>query len=269
MSPPTKLSQTKIPEITLFFWITKITATTLGETGGDLLAQTMKVGYAVSTIIFLGVMLASLVGQLRAKRFSPALYWTVIATTSMAGTTISDYMDRTLKLGYLRGSAFLVVLLVASLVFWKVKFGDLSITGVNRFSIELMFWTTVLVANTLGTALGDWLSDNTGLGFGRATVVIIALIALTAYLHFRTSINKVVLFWAGFVLIQPFGATAGDLWTKKASIGGMGFPTYYASGILLGILVLCVVLSNAVDGGSGAETASELGDELVLDVARA
>src|SRR5439155_8836559 len=132
-----------------------------------------------------------------------------------------------------------------------------------------MFWTTVLIANTLGTALGDWLSDNTGLGFGRATLVIIALLGFVALLHFGTQVNKVVLFWAGFVLIQPFGATAGDLWTKKPSIGGMGFPTYYASGILLGILILCVVLSNSVDGGSEAAVGSDLGDEFVLDVAGA
>jgi uncharacterized membrane-anchored protein len=244
MSTPTRLSQTKIPEITLFFWITKITATTLGETGGDLLAQTMNVGYAVSTLILLGVMLASLVGQLKVRSFSPALYWTVIATTSMAGTTISDYMDRTLKFGYYKGSAILVVLLVAALVFWRVWFGSLSIARVTRFSMELMFWTTVLIANTLGTALGDWLSDNTGLGFGRATIVITALIGFTALLHFRTNINKVVLFWIGFVLIQPFGATAGDFWTKKPSIGGMGYPTYYASAILLAVLVVFVLLSS-------------------------
>src|SRR2546421_6400789 len=152
---PTQLSQTKIPEITLFFWITKITATTLGETGGDLLAQTMKIGYAVSTVILLGIMFATLAAQLRVRGFSPAVYWTVIATTSMAGTTISDYIDRTLKWGYYKGSVVLVLLLVSALLFWKAKFGSLSIAGVNRFSLELTFWTTVLIANTLGTALGD------------------------------------------------------------------------------------------------------------------
>jgi uncharacterized membrane-anchored protein len=244
------MSKTKIPEITVFFWITKIVATTLGETGGDLLAQTMKVGYAVSTLILLAIMLTTLVGQLRLKTFSPALYWTVIATTSMAGTTISDYIDRTLQWGYYKGSVVLVALLIAALLFWKARFGSLSIGRVNRFPLELTFWTTVLIANTLGTALGDWLSDNTGLGFGRATLVITALLAFVAFLHFRTALNKVVLFWAGFVLIQPFGATAGDLWTKKPSIGGMGFPTYYASAVLAAVLIAFVVLS-------GANTAAE------------
>src|SRR5438270_7663882 len=257
----TQLTRTKIPEITVFCWITKIIATTLGETGGDLLAQTMKVGYAVSTVILLGIMLATLIGQLRGKTFSPALYWTVIATTSMAGTTISDYIDRTLHWGYYKGSVVLVALLVSALLFWRAKFGSLSIAGVNRFSLELTFWTTVLIANTLGTALGDWMSDNTGLGFGRATLVITALLGFVALLHFRTSVNKVVLFWAGFVLIQPFGATAGDLWTKNPAIGGMGFPTYYASAVLAAILVFFVVMSGSDTVGAAED------DALALDAA--
>ena len=250
----TRLTQTKIPEITVFFWITKITATTLGETGGDLLAQTMKVGYAVSTLILLGIMLSTLVGQLRIRSFSPALYWTVIATTSMAGTTISDYIDRTLHWGYYKGSVVLVALLVSALLFWRAKFGSLSIAGVNRFSLELTFWTTVLIANTLGTALGDWMSDNTGLGF-------------VALLHFRTSVNKVVLFWAGFVLIQPFGATAGDLWTKNPTIGGMGFPTYYASAVLTVILIGFVLMSGSNALGESAEPSEVEEGVMALDVA--
>jgi uncharacterized membrane-anchored protein len=257
------LSETKIPEVTLLFWVMKIAATTLGETGGDLLAQTMKIGYAVSTLILLAIMVTTLVGQLRLRKFSPALYWTVIATTSMAGTTISDYIDRTLKWGYYKGSVVLVALLVAALVFWKAKFGSLRITGVNRLSLELMFWTTVLIANTLGTALGDWLSDNTGLGFGRATLVISALLGFVAFLHFRTTVNKVVLFWAGFVLIQPFGATAGDLWTKKATIGGMGFPTYYASVILAAVLVFFLLVTDQAPAAAPGEPAQEL---MALDV---
>jgi len=243
-STRTTSAATKIPQVTLVFWVMKIAATTLGETGGDLLAQTMKIGYAVSTLILLGIMFATLAGQLRVRRFSPALYWTVIATTSMAGTTISDYIDRTLKWGYYKGSVVLVLLLVASLAYWKAKFGSLSISRVNRFSLEVMFWTTVLIANTLGTALGDWMSDNTGLGFGRATLVITALLGLVALLHFRTAVNKVALFWAGFVLIQPFGATAGDFVTKSRDIGGNGFPTYYASAVLTAVLIALIVTTN-------------------------
>jgi uncharacterized membrane-anchored protein len=259
---PGTTAATKIPQVTLVFWVMKIAATTLGETGGDLLAQTMKIGYAVSTLILLGIMFATLAAQLRVRRFSPALYWTVIATTSMAGTTISDYIDRTLKWGYYKGSVVLVVLLVAALVVWKNRFGSLSISGVNRFPVEVMFWTTVLIANTLGTAGGDWLSDNTGLGFGRATLVITALLAFVALLHFRTSINKVVLFWAGFVLIQPFGATAGDVVTKSPSIGGMGFPTYYASAVLTAVLVGLIVATRTKPAAPPAIAAPALDDEL-------
>jgi uncharacterized membrane-anchored protein len=161
----------------------------------------------------------------------------------------------------------LVILLIAALLFWKARFGSLSIAGVNRFSLELMFWTTVLIANTLGTALGDWLSDNTGLGLGRATLVITALLGIVALLYFRTAVNRVVLFWAGFVLIQPFGATAGDLWTKKPAIGGMGFPTYYASAILAAIVILFVAMSGSKTAGEGQVTA-EIGDGgMALDVA--
>jgi uncharacterized membrane-anchored protein len=263
----TKLSQTKIPEITAVFWVTKIVATTLGETGGDLLAQTMKIGYAVSTLLLLGIMLATLVGQLRLPRFSPALYWTVIATTSMAGTTISDYIDRTLHWGYYKGSMVLVALLVTALLFWKAKFGSISISRVNRFPVELMFWTTVLIANTLGTALGDWLSDNTGLGFARATLVITALLGFVALLHFRTAVSKVALFWAGFVLIQPFGATAGDLWTKSPAIGGTGFPTYYASAVLAAVLIGFVLLSGSTAIGDSEPSSDFDEGVLSLDVA--
>ena len=161
----------------------------------------------------------------------------------------------------------LVALLVSALLFWRAKFGSLSIAGVNRFSLELTFWTTVLIANTLGTALGDWMSDNTGLGFGRATLVITALLGFVALLHFRTSVNKVVLFWAGFVLIQPFGATAGDLWTKNPAIGGMGFPTYYASAVLTVILIGFVLMSGSNALGESAEPSEVEEGVMALDVA--
>jgi uncharacterized membrane-anchored protein len=262
----TRLSPTKLPEVTLFFWIMKISATTLGETGGDLLAQTLKVGYAVSTLILLSVFLVSLTVQLRARRFSPALYWTVIVSTSTAGTTISDYMDRTLKLGYARGTMILVSLLVTALAFWKVRFGSISIARVHGFELELMYWTTILCSNTLGTALGDYLSDSSGLGFGGGALLIASVIGVVAVLHFRTDVNKVVLFWAAFVLTRPLGATVGDLFTKSPAKGGLGFGTYGASAVLLAILVALVVKSNRSLAG---EAPSELGDDLVLDVARA
>ena len=172
------LTATKLPQITLVFWIMKIAATTLGETGGDMLAQTLNVGYFVSTLILISVFLVSLIIQLRARKFMPALYWTVIVSTSTAGTTISDYMDRSLKLGYAKGTLILVSLLVSALVFWKVKFGSISIAMVSGFELELMYWTTILCSNTLGTALGDYLSDSSGLGFGTygASAVLLGIL---------------------------------------------------------------------------------------------
>jgi uncharacterized membrane-anchored protein len=234
----------KLPQITLIFWVMKIAATTLGETGGDMLAQTLNVGYAISTLILLSVFLVTLVIQLRARKFSPALYWLVIVSTSTAGTTISDYMDRTLKLGYAKGTLILVSLLISALAFWKVKFGSISINRVNGFELELMYWTTILCSNTLGTALGDYLSDSSGLGFGGGALLIASVIAVIAVLHFRTQINKMVLFWAAFVLTRPLGATVGDLFTKPHSKGGLGFGTYGATAVLVAVLVALIVKTN-------------------------
>jgi uncharacterized membrane-anchored protein len=259
----TRLTQSKLPEVTLLFWIMKISATTLGETGGDLLAQTLKVGYAVSTLILLGIFLVSLVVQLRARRFSPALFWTVIVSTSTAGTTISDYMDRTLELGYARGTMILVSLLVTALVFWKLRFGSISIARVNGFELELMYWTTILCSNTLGTALGDYLSDSSGLGFGGGALLISSVIGLIAVLHCRTNIDKVVLFWAAFVLTRPLGATVGDLFTKPPSKGGLGFGTYGASAVLLAILVGLIMKTNRALSGAAPSRSDDEG--LVLD----
>ena len=261
----TRMTQTKLPEVTLFFWIMKISATTLGETGGDLLAQTLKVGYAVSTLILLSVFLVSLIVQLRARRFSPALYWTVIVSTSTAGTTISDYMDRTLKLGYARGTLILVSLLITALTFWKVRFGSISIARVSGFELELMYWMTILCSNTLGTALGDYLSDSSGLGFGGGALLIASVIALIAVLHFKTGINRVVLFWAAFVLTRPLGATVGDLFTKPPAKGGLGFGTYGASAVLLAILVGFIVKTNRTLAGVTPSQVEE--GVLALDVA--
>jgi uncharacterized membrane-anchored protein len=259
----TRTTPTKLPQVTLMFWIMKISATTLGETGGDLLAQTLKVGYAVSTLILLSVFLVSLAAQLRARRFSPALYWTVIVSTSTAGTTISDYMDRTLKLGYARGTMILISLLVTALVFWKLRFGTISIARVDGFELELMYWITILCSNTLGTALGDYLSDSSGLGFGGGALLIATVIAVVAALHFWTDINKVVLFWAAFVLTRPLGATVGDLFTKSPAKGGLGFGTYGASAVLLAILIGLIVKTNrSLAGGAPSEAADE---GLVLD----
>ncbi len=233
----------KLPRITLAFWVMKICATTLGETAGDLLSMTLRVGYLASTLILLGLFLVALVAQLRARAFVPALYWTVILATSTAGTTLSDFMDRTLGLGYARGAAILAGLLVTVLLVWWRSTGDLAVTAVRSARAEGFYWTAILVSNTLGTAMGDFLADDSGLGFMGGAVLIGALLALTAAAHRWTRVSKVALFWIAFVLTRPFGATFGDLLTKPPVHGGLGFGTVGSSAVLLGLLVVLVVAS--------------------------
>jgi uncharacterized membrane-anchored protein len=231
----------KIPAVTLLFWIMKICATTLGETGGDLLAQTLNVGYAISSLLFIGFFLVTLAGQLAAKRYIPALYWAVILATSTAGTTMSDYMDRTLGLGYATGTAILVSILVVVLGAWRLSEKSLSVTEITTRRGELFYWTAILFSNTLGTALGDFLADDSGLGFGGGALLIGSLLVLVVLAHYFTKISSVLLFWIAFVLTRPFGATFGDLLTKPVVKNGLGFGTQGSSLILLGLLVALVI----------------------------
>ena len=231
----------KIAEVTLLFWIMKICATTLGETAGDLLAQTMNVGYGVSSAILIGLFLVLLVGQLAARRYIPALYWAVILATSTAGTTMSDYMDRTLGLGYAMGSLILVALLLVVLGLWWASERTLSVSDITTRRGELFYWTAILISNTLGTALGDYLADSSGLGFGGGALLIGSLLAVVVLAYYFTGISRVVLFWIAFVLTRPFGATFGDLLTKPVAKNGLGFGTQGSSLILLGLLVALVI----------------------------
>lgn len=230
----------KIPQLTLLFWIMKIAATTLGETAGDLLSMTLDVGYLVSTIIFLGFFLATLVGQLRVRTYQPWLYWLVIVSTSTAGTTMSDFMDRTLHLGYALGSAILLSLLIGILTYWKLSEKSLSVQDIRTFKVELLYWITILFSNTLGTALGDYLSDDSGLGFAGGAALIGGLLALTVLAYFFTKLSRVALFWIAFVLTRPFGAEMGDVLTKEHEKGGLGFGTVGSSAVLAGVLVVTV-----------------------------
>lgn len=233
----------KLPQITVFFWIMKICATTLGETAGDLLSMTLNVGYAVSSLILIGVFLATLVTQLISKSYNPLLYWTVILSTSTAGTTMSDYMDRTLGLGYAMGSTILVSILLAMLAFWRFSVGSLSVTNVKTPKVELLYWTTILFSNTLGTALGDFLADSSGLGFAGGALLIASLLALVLAAHYYTQISPVLLFWIAFVLTRPFGATFGDILTKTHEKGGLGYGTVGSSIVLLSILGVCILFT--------------------------
>ncbi len=233
----------KLPAITLSFWIMKICATTLGETAGDLLSMTMNVGYAVSSAILLSVFFATLLVQLTTKKFHPIIYWAVIIATSTAGTTMSDFMDRTLGLGYATGSLILVSLLIATLIIWKQKEKSLSVTNIKSTRGEIFYWTAILFSNTLGTALGDFLADNSGLGFAGGAILIGSLLAVIVLLFYFTKVSHVVLFWLAFVLTRPFGATFGDLLTKTHEKGGLNFGTIGSSAILFTILVVLVAIS--------------------------
>ena len=232
----------KIPALTLLFWIMKITATTLGETGGDLLAQTLNVGYATSTLIFFAFFLVMLTLQLISKKYVPAIYWSVIIATSTAGTTMSDYMDRTLELGYTVGSLILVSILVLVLITWRMTEKNLSVTDIHTRRGEIFYWTAILFSNTLGTALGDFLADDSGLGFAGSALLISAALAIIVLCYFFTRISRVVLFWIAFVLTRPFGATFGDLLTKPKEHGGLNYGTEGASIILFSLLVILVIV---------------------------
>ena len=234
----------KVPEITLLFWIMKICATTLGETAGDLLSMTLNVGYAISSLILLGGFLVTLVAQLAARRYIPAIYWAVILATSTAGTTLSDYMDRTLGLGYATGALILVTLLLLVLGAWWLSERSLSVTQVQSRRVELFYWTAILVSNTLGTALGDYLADDSGLGFAGGALLIGSLLAVVVVLHYFTQLSSVLLFWVAFVLTRPFGATMGDLLTKSPDKNGLGFGTVGSSAILFGVLVVLIIYTS-------------------------
>ena len=234
----------KVAEITLAFWIMKICATTLGETAGDMLSMTLNIGYAASSIILLGFFIATLFAQLKSRVFHPYLYWPVILSTSTAGTTMSDFMDRTLDLGYATGSLVLVILLALSLIIWRSITGNLSVSNISTRKAEILYWMTILISNTLGTALGDYLADDSGLGFMGGALLIGSIIAAMALLYKLTAINRVVLFWLAFVLTRPFGATFGDFLTKLPAQGGAGFGTIGSSAVLLTILLVVVVTTH-------------------------
>ena len=232
----------KLPAITISFWIMKICATTLGETAGDLLAQTMKVGYAISSAILLAFFFVTLSVQLFSKKYHPVIYWAVILATSTAGTTMSDFMDRTLGLGYATGSLILVSLLVVTLTVWKKTEHSLSVTDIKSLRGEIFYWTAILFSNTLGTALGDYLADSSGLGFLGGAILIGSLLALIILAYYFTKISHIVLFWFAFVLTRPFGATFGDLLTKPLAKGGLNFGTIGSSAILFAILLILVFI---------------------------
>jgi len=237
----------KVAAVTFYFWIIKICATTLGETAGDLLSMTMDVGYGFSTVILLGLFLVSVIAQLMASKFNAVLYWTVILTTSTAGTTMSDFMDRTLGLGYANGSLILSSGLLLVLAIWHVSEKTISVSNIQTTRTEMFYWLAILFSNTLGTALGDFLADDSGLGFLGGAVLIAGLIGLVVLANYFTRLNRVMLFWLAFVLTRPFGATFGDFLTKPIEKGGLDYGTVGSSVILASLLAIFVIYTTLTE----------------------
>jgi uncharacterized membrane-anchored protein len=234
--------------VTLAFWLVKIFATTLGETGGDAVTMSMNLGYLVGTAIFAAIFVAAVSGQILARRFHPALYWFVIVATTTAGTTLADYVDRSLGIGYLGGSSLLAALLILSLVVWYRSLGSVSINTITSPKAEMFYWATIMFSQTLGTALGDWMADSTGLGYRGGAVVFAAGLAIVAAAYYWTSISRTALFWAAFVLTRPLGATVGDFLDKPLNHGGLAFSRYTASAALAALIVVLITVLPQVPG---------------------
>ena len=233
----------KVAQISLAFWIMKILATTLGETAGDMLSMTLKLGYAESLIITLSFFLIMLFIQLKSNKYKPALYWLVIVGTTTVGTEISDFMDRTLGFGYLLGSSVLFASLLSVLAIWYYRYKSLSIYPITNSKIELLYWVAILFSNSLGTAFGDFLSDNIGLSYIQGAMVTSGVIIFVIALHYFTKLNQILLFWIAFIFTRPFGATFGDFLTKPLAKGGMEFGTLPASGITLLLLIIVLLIT--------------------------
>lgn len=234
----------KVPQVTLAFWVIKICATTLGETGGDALSMTLQLGYAVSTLIFLGFFLVTATAQIASKRYHPFFYWAVVVATTTVGTTTSDYLDRTLGLGYIKSSIFLFCGVIAVLFIWRLTTGAIQFEHITSRKDELFYWVTILVSNTLGTALGDFVATDTGLGFERGALVFAGLIALVAAAHYFTKLPASVLFWAAYVLTRPLGATLGDTLTKPHAEGGLELSRIASSLVIAAVMVVLIILTS-------------------------
>jgi len=237
MATTAKDASSKVPEVTLVFWIIKIFATTLGETGGDALSMSMNLGYLVSTAIFFAIFILAAIAQISAKSFQPVRYWLTIIATTTVGTTMADFVDRSLGIGYAGGSAILLCLLLASLFIWHRAQGSIAVGTVNSPQSEGFYWVTILFSQTLGTALGDWMADDTGLGYVWSAIVFGTVLALIAALYFTTTLSRTLLFWGAFILTRPLGAVVGDFLDKPSSHGGLELSRYSASGFLLMLIL--------------------------------
>jgi uncharacterized membrane-anchored protein len=242
MNTTTRHTLAKVPEVTLGFWIIKIVATTLGETGGDAVSMSMGLGYLAGTAIFAVLFLVAVAAQIRARGFHPLLYWATIVATTTVGTTLADFADRSLGIGYAGGSSLLLALLLGSLLLWHRTLGSISVSTVASPRAEAFYWTTILFSQTLGTALGDWMADSAGLGYAGAALVFGGLLLVVVALRYATRVSPTLLFWAAFILTRPLGAVVGDLLDKPHASGGLALSRYAASAVLVGLMLAGITL---------------------------
>lgn len=233
----------KVPQVTLGFWVVKILATTLGETGGDAVSMSMDLGYLIGTVIFMAFFILAVMFQIRSKKFNPCIYWVAIVASTTVGTTLADFADRSLGIGYLGGSTLLAVLLVSTLFIWYKTLGSISVSSIETPKAEMFYWLTIMFSQTLGTALGDWTADSAGLGYVGAAYIFAGGLALILAAFFLTKISHTILFWLAFILTRPLGAVVGDFLDKPIAQGGLEFSRYTATGVLMvAIIILVAVL---------------------------
>jgi uncharacterized membrane-anchored protein len=242
MSDTRDLVLSKVPEVTLTFWIIKIAATTLGETGGDSVTMTLNWGYLTGTVIFLSLLVALVVAQIAAKKFHPFLYWATIVASTTAGTTMADLADRSLGVGYTGGSSILLACVLVVLGLWYWSEGSIAVETVNTPKVEAFYWVAITFSQTLGTALGDWMADSTGLGYEGGALVFAAGLAVLAIAYYRTGVSRVLLFWAAFILTRPLGATVGDFLDKPVSHGGLALSRPLASAVIAALILAGILL---------------------------
>ena len=242
MPSPRQDALSKVPEVTLIFWVIKIAATTLGETAGDAVSMSMNLGYLVSTAIFGTIFVVAVIAQIRAKQFHPFLYWITIIATTTVGTTLADFADRSLGIGYAGGTSVLIVLLLGSLLVWYLSLGSISIETITSPKAELFYWVTIMFSQTLGTALGDWTADSASLGYIGSAVLFSSLLAVLCAFYYWTPVSRTLLFWTAFVLTRPLGAVVGDFLDKPLDAGGLALSRYAASAVLFVFIMACIFI---------------------------
>jgi uncharacterized membrane-anchored protein len=266
MDNASKYALSKVPELTLIFWVIKILATTLGETAGDALSMSMNLGYLVSTAIFGALFLAAVSAQIKAKQLHPFLYWAAIIATTTVGTTLADYATRSLGIGYTGGSALLFALLLCSLAVWHKTMGSVSVDSLNTPKAELFYWVTIMFSQTLGTALGDWTADTAGLGYLGAAIIFGGLLAAIVVAYRFTKLSRTLLFWAAFILTRPLGAVVGDFLDKPIAKGGLDLSRFSASAALLFVIVACILFFPQPAQKNSAYCSKKLNEKLDTQV---